>query len=448
MKVHRLILVDSQLIQFRVENHRSLRDPQVLSFVASAPGDPRLLRPTGFEEALVPVAAIYGANGSGKSNVLQALAFMAQAVVFSQRLWEPDGGVSRFPFALDSRRSSPSVYAVQMLIDGVRYEYGFAVNDSEVIEEWLSAWPSGRKQELFSRDGQEFDFGRHLPGENKAIESLTRPNSLFLSAAAQNNHEHLAPIFQWFSNRLFLESFSNSPPDVGWRRFEFGFSRSQISNWWSQFKGASNEAEHFERRDRVRALLSSADLGIEDFRVEEEEIPTPNSSEGRTRVRVRRRITFAHKSQEASSEAWFALDQESTGTQSIVRIIPDLVQVLEGGGLLVIDELNSLHPMLALAIVKLFQDPAKNVRGAQLLFNTHEATLLGTLVSDPPPLRRDQVWLTEKDQEGASHLYPLTDYRPRSVENLERGYFQGRYGAVPFVGALDWSVPSKRSAKG
>ena len=92
---------------------------------------------------------------------------------------------------------------------------------------------------------------------------------------------------------------------------------------------------------------------------------------------------------------------------------------------------------MALAIVQLFQDPVKNSRGAQLLFNTHESTLLGNLLSDPPPLRRDQVWLTEKDRDGATHLYPLTDFKPRPTENLQRGYLQGRYGAIPFIGSLD-----------
>jgi AAA15 family ATPase/GTPase len=124
----------------------------------------------------------------------------------------------------------------------------------------------------------------------------------------------------------------------------------------------------------------------------------------------------------------------------LVSILPHLVHILEEGGLLAIDELNSLHPTLALAIVQLFQDPAKNPRGAQLLFNTHESTLLGSMLTDPPPLRRDQVWLTEKDRDGATHLYPLTDLSPRPTENLQRGYLQGRYGAIPFIGALDWAT--------
>jgi AAA15 family ATPase/GTPase len=103
--------------------------------------------------------------------------------------------------------------------------------------------------------------------------------------------------------------------------------------------------------------------------------------------------------------------------------------------------------MLALAIVRLFQDPTKNPRGAQLLFNTHESTLLGNLLSDPPPLRRDQVWLTEKDRDGATHLYPLTDFKPRPTENLQRGYLQGRYGAIPFIDSLDLTSPLRSEGK-
>jgi hypothetical protein len=118
------------------------------------------------------------------------------------------------------------------------------------------------------------------------------------------------------------------------------------------------------------------------------------------------------------------------------RLGPPAIDTLRRGGLLLIDELEaSLHPLLGLQIVRLFNDPATNPRDAQVVFTTHDTNLLGTLLG-PPPLRRDQVWLTEKDDEGGTRLYPLTDYKPRKAENLESGYLQGRYGAIPFLGAL------------
>jgi hypothetical protein len=141
-----------------------------------------------------------------------------------------------------------------------------------------------------------------------------------------------------------------------------------------------------------------------------------------------------HRSEHA--DAWLPLEQESRGTLTLFRIGPVLVDVLRTGGVLVVDELEaSLHPLLALNIVRRFNDPVANPRNAQLLFTTHDTHLLGTVLGEPA-LRRDQIWLTEKDPDGATALYPLTDYKPRKSENLERGYLQGRYGAIPFLGHL------------
>lgn len=130
------------------------------------------------------------------------------------------------------------------------------------------------------------------------------------------------------------------------------------------------------------------------------------------------------------------LEEESKGTLTLFNLAPAVLSVLWTGGILVVDELEaSLHPLLGLHIVRQFNDPARNPRNAQLLFTTHDTNLLGTTLGEPA-LRRDQIWLTEKDKEGASRIYPLTDYKPRKEENLERGYLQGRYGAIPFLGEL------------
>jgi uncharacterized protein len=422
--------MEGQLLRFRVTNHRSLRDEQELSFVASASGkdDPRLLRPEGLDEAVLPVCAMYGANASGKSNVIHALGFMQHAVVSSQRLWEPTEGVPIDPFALSDEPFETCTFIVDIMLGGVRYEYGFAVDAETVREEWLYAWPTARKQEWFSREKQRFSFNRTLRGENKAIEALTRPNSLFLSAAAQNNHEQLTPVFEWFS--LYLRGSGNM-------RFR------RTAPWWKQFatEAAGEEAERL--RTQVRTLLRAADLGIVDFRVTEESAPSDDEEEDRPSNKMPRRqqLSFAHRAGERA--AWLDLEEESTGTQALVGLLPTLLPLLDRGGMIAIDELNSLHPMLAMALLQIFQDPARNPKGAQLLFNTHDSSLLGTLLADPAPLRRDQIWFTEKDKDGATHLYPLTDYTPRAAENLERGYLQGRYGAVPFLGSFDWNGSSK-----
>ena len=189
------------LIEFRVENHRSLRDEQVLTMEAGRVGDdddPRPRRVSGYAESLLPVAVLYGANASGKSNVLTALAFMRDAVILSHRSWTPDGGVPRDRFAWGPKRDEPSLFEVSFLLEGVRYQYGFVASDDRFLEEWLHAWPNGKKQVWFEREDDAFKFGEHLRGENKLIGGFTRDNALFLSAAAQLKHPQLTPIFSWF----------------------------------------------------------------------------------------------------------------------------------------------------------------------------------------------------------------------------------------------------------
>lgn len=176
----------------------------------------------------------------------------------------------------------------------------------------------------------------------------------------------------------------------------------------------------------LRDLLRAADVGIADFRVSN---PRGNKSGA-----DQRRIELRHDVGE--DDAWLPLEQESAGTRALFRLGPAVIRALASGTPLVVDELeSSLHPLIALEVVRLFNDPDANPHDAQLLFTTHDTNLLGTILG-AQPLRRDQIWLTEKDPKGGTNLYPLTDFKPRKLENLERGYLQGRYGAIPILGAL------------
>lgn len=417
------------LIQFRVENHRSLRDEQTLSLAAASiggPEDPRLIHSSAVSEALLPAIAIYGANASGKSNVLQALGFMRNAVVDSYRIWEPDSGVPNEPFALSQKRADPSLYEVEIVVDDVRYRYGFVVSASRVEEEWLYAWPSGHKQTWFEREGDNFEFGRNLRGDNEAIRALTRGNSLFLSVAAQNNHAALTPVFRWFRMLQVEPRYASV--------FGLGPSSSMLigelfTRQMSLF--AEDEDRSAREREAILELLQAADTGIVDMKVE---VAESGGSAVARHQRRRTRIQFRHKSGEPDYDgAWLPLEVESAGTVALIEVAPKLTRALREGGLVCIDEMeSSLHPMLALALLRLFQNPRHNVKGAQLLFTTHDTNLLGNALGETP-LRRDQIWFTEKDDTGATHLYPLTDFHPRKQENLERGYLQGRYGAIPHL---------------
>lgn len=419
------------LIEFRVENHRSLRDEQVLTMEAGRIGpsdDPRPRVVPGSPEPLLPVSVLYGANASGKSNVLAALSFMRNAVLESHRTWPPDEGIPLDPFAWGPKKSEPSLFEVAIVINSIRYEYGFLASEKEFLEEWFYAWPHGKKQIWYERDAGKFKFGENLRGENKLIEEITRPNALFLSAAVQLKHTQLQPVFTWFRTlrpiNLPVGRFSlfRGQSLHGFRVTEI-VDMIEASHQPNLFEGSKSLGR---LSDRFRAMLQNADIGIVDLRV----IKTDSSEEGFRHSRIR--IQLKHKS--SIEDAWLPLEEESKGTQMLFSMALPILEAIKDGTTLIVDELEgSLHPSVAQKIVHLFNDPSLNPHNAQLIFTTHDTNLLGTTVGEPA-LRRDQVWLTEKDPEGATRLYPLTDYKPRTAENLERGYLQGRYGAIPFLG--------------
>lgn len=422
------------LIQFRVQNHRSLKEEQTLSLVGHDHGGAHRIVTPALDEALLPAAAIYGANASGKTNVLLGLSFMKTAVLLSHRIWEPDSGVPQEGFALASAHAEPSLYEVQIVVDGVRYRYGFLISAERVLEEWLFAWPKGRKQTWFHREDEAYDFGRHLHGENEVIRGLTRANSLFLSAAAQNNHPMLMPVFGWFRSLRF--EFRRSPWSFGSYSYAAEdhpfFATRMFEQMFSRQTSLFPEDDPFQSdREAIVELLQAADTGIVDVRVER--------GEERARGARRARILFQHRADDSDS-AWLPLEVQSAGTITLLELAVRLIPALRTGSVLCVDEIEaSLHPMLAAALLRLFCDKSRNPNGAQLIFTTHDTNLLGTLAGDVQ-LGRDQVWFTEKDSSGASHLYPLTDFHPRKEENLERGYLQGRYGAVPFLGEFSFDA--------
>lgn len=417
------------LLRFRIANFRSLRDEQELSWVASSLADPPegLVHVADLGLDLLRVAAIYGANAAGKSNVLAALRFVSMAVQDSHRRWGPGGPIPREPFLLDSEgRTAPSRFETDFLLDAVRYRYGFEIDSERVLGEWLYAYPNRRQQLWFHRHdetAEPFEFGKSFRGNNRSIAALTRRNSLFLSVAAENNHAALSPIYAWFADRLRFSGSEN-------RDARLAFTLEQIKI----------------RKRAVLDLLRLADLGIDDLDLER---PTLDSDVRealqsyapdavyRMDVTPDRfsdlSLMLTHRSASGPAGISLPLEKESRGTRAWLSLAGPVLHVLETGAVLCVDELDaSLHPRLAHEIVRIFQDPRRNPKNAQLLLNTHDTSLLGNLLGGPG-LRRDQVWFVEKDDAGATHLYPLTDFKPRRDENLERGYLQGRYGAAPFV---------------
>jgi predicted ATPase len=428
------------LINFRTQNFRSIRDLIELSLIVpawtNASQDVMVPLPRQTNTRIGTVAGVFGANASGKSNVLEGIRAMQEAVINSHQRWDPEGGAPHEPFLLDNRhRGEPTMFEVDLLLDNQRYQYGFCLDKNGISSEWLYSYPENRRRVLYERNRDEepvFRFGKSLTGPTAVLSELTRPNSLFLSVAAANNHRQLSRIYQWFS-----QSLSVVDPD------EATVRRQQT------IEALGNE----NLAPRIRDLLRLADLGIVDAQVTQkavneqvaswvkafiEQMPgLPQGQIGnieRAMQQMQRSVELYHEAEKGTQGLPIPFDLESRGTRNWFDLASTLLYVLQAGAVLLIDELDaSLHPYLSAEVIHMFHDPDVNRKGAQLIFTSHDPTLLGNLIDERPPLRRDEVWITEKDRTGATHLYALTDFKPRKSENLERGYLQGRYGGVPFV---------------
>ena len=413
------------LVEFRVENFRSLRDEQVLSLVASKDKtlhDTHTLA-TGLKAAphLLRSAVVYGANASGKSNLIKALQFMRGVVLESVRL-QPGQTFDRLqPFKLDTvSASQPTEFEVTFLLDGVRYQYGFAMTPQRIVSEHLLVYKAFKPQRWFERwfdadSGKDvYAFGPGLKGAKHLWEGATRPNALFLSMAVQLNSGALRPVFDWFANHLVIFN-----------------EQSQLSPQFS-----IQMLRQADGRRQICEFLTAADISIADIEVVTRKVPgqtihidpVAGMTEIRTEEVEEHQLRFSHVT--AKGRAVFDVMDESNGTRNLLCLAGPVLDILQKGQTLVIDELDtSLHTLLVRELVRLFHQPEVNVGGAQLIFTTHDTALLDAFGL----FRRDQVWFVEKDTDQASMLVALAEFSPRKNEALERGYLQGRYGGVPFL---------------
>ncbi len=406
------------LIEFSVANFRSINERQTLSMVADSAGELRAtnVMPSSAPSTpeLVRSAVIYGANAAGKSNVLAAFEFVDDFILNSARESQAGDPIRVMPFRFGESGEKPSEFEILFVQGGVRYQYGFHVTNEEVIAEWLVAYPGGRPQRWLDRRRDLYTFGAHLKGSKNSWKTATRPNALFLSTATQLNSEQLAPLFEWFGSRCTTISSELALHDRQSAEF---CAKSDID------------------RERVASFLRVSDLGIQDVQVRHEGLSFDATELGqfgkglRSLLEPRLITRFAHRTP-SGNQVLLELDDESRGTRKLFAITSRWLQALDHGHVIIADELDtSLHPFVTRHIVQMFHDPKINTKGAQLVFTTHDTSIL-----DPTLFRRDQIWFVEKDQQQQSRLYPLTDFSPRKGENFEKGYLQGRYGAVPFLG--------------
>ena len=397
------------LLRFRAANVRSLRDEQELSFTVPAgqdTGTARTLKLGGGKTVDVyPLLGIFGANASGKSNVLTALSQMRDAVLNSYAEWTSYTGLPRHEFALDEKSADDtSFFEVDFVLnDGVRWTYGYELASTRVQAEWLHAYPRGRRQVWLDRDASrdvEFDFPGDRIQDRGRLARTTRPNALFLSQAATDNHPQLTPLYRWFDRNLWLITPEHE------RREREAYTVSRLQDRLS--------------RHRIEELLRVADLGISGAKVEQRSRQDPPS------------VRLVHGAADGL-ETLLDWDQESFGTRSWFALLGPLLLALDEGAVLLVDELDSsLHPRFAAEVVRLFHDPLSNTRGAQLVFTSHDPSLLST-PSGGRLLDPGQVWLTEKDKLGGTELYPLTAAEPGEEEDLTASYLAGAFGAVPHV---------------
>ena len=413
------------LIAFSVENFRSIRDLQTLSLA-----EPRtdrhlewsnLIDPEG--RRLLKSVAIFGPNASGKSNIITAMIWLRQFVLNSSKEGQAKEPIDAQPFRLSTaKEKAPCHLEIEFFWNEFEYKYGFEITAKRVESEWLfRKSPAAKPAKLFTREGQTFDISTDFFKEGKGLEERTRENALFLSVCAQFAGPESEKILEWMARFRPVSGLSEQS--------FFAFTATRMG-----------DPIH---RAGLLKFAQDADFNICDLRSEIEEIteaklPPDMPSEIRQQIikqkAFRADIKTTHEKLDAEGKVVERVEfdlakDESQGTQKFIALSGPITHTLEEGSILVVDELEArLHPKLTQAIVDLFHSPV-NDKNAQLIFAAHDVTLL-----DPARFRRDQIWFTEKNKQGATDLYSLAEFDPQDVRadtKFSRQYLLGLFGAIP-----------------
>ncbi len=434
------------IVSFSLERFRSFRESATLSLVANSSDkafysslhDPLFVSKPDLK--LLPAAIIYGANAAGKSNVLLALDYLQSAVMFSHAQWEPGKGTN-LP-QQGPHQEGPTRLEIEFIKNGTRYRYGFETDGKFFNDEWLYSSQTTRDRTLFRRttvrkqDSFEttVKFGDSLSGGERYLNTIkprVRENSLFLSAASQENQKECLKASEYITSDIFVSPLQGAfEPVQATRTSEMAYENASF-------------------KKVLVNILRIADPAIVDVQIVE-----ASSSERITELSkalpegLRQLVDHGFKYdvrfvlQDGDDKVILPFNAESRGVRKIYSLAGNMLTALKYGDAFVIDELeSSMHPHMARLVVELFQDREQNENGAQLIVVTHDTNLL-----DQASVRRDQVWFVEKDQAG-SHLYSLLDFSPRKDEDLERGYLRGRYGAIPALRQIELEEsPDDRTA--
>lgn len=410
------------LIDFTVENYKSIKDSMTFTMEATAIKDHSKNIFEDGKKNLLKSAVIYGPNASGKSNLLNAMNFMRDFITYSATEYKQNDTIDVEPFELNSHtENQPSLFEITFVSNKIRYRYGFRLDNNIVHDEWLFQ-TKVRETKLFIRTKQEFDLSTSF-SEGRLIvkEDKTRENALFLSVVAQFN----------------------------------GNISNEISNWFNQFNITSNvnnnKFEHYTlnmlkeqtHKSKILKLLLSVDMGIKDVEmqttdVEYEKVPFVIQKMIKDDKAEKSKITQSEiitkhmqydEQNEYIGDIEFKLKNESTGTKKFLLLAGPIVETLDNGEILVIDELdNSFHTQMTEFIIELFNSKETNPKKAQLIFATHDTNLLTHKL-----FRRDQIWFVEKNIYGESEIFSLIDFGARKDTSLEKNYLEGKFGGVPHI---------------
>jgi uncharacterized protein len=426
------------LVQFSVRNYKVFKEKAVLNLFASnydkdTLADDNLIKDDTYNLKILKSAVVYGANASGKSKLIGALHFMRSFVIKSSKDSQRGDLIDVEPFKLQvESEEDSSEFEVVFIFQKEMFRYGFEVKSDRVYAEWLYHKPKTKEVELFYREKQVFTIHNRnfSTGQTVVNGGLVRDNALLLSVAAQFNDKTAGKVLDWFSNLGIISGLQ----EEGYQGFTM--SRTQSPAFKAQILG----------------LLKVADLGIEDIALEPLDLSKlPEDMPVKMKRMIEKKmkdddtnfisdVLTTHRKYDAQKKyvgnIQFSLEEgESSGTKKFFALTGPVLDALENGYILVIDELDSkLHPNLVSKIITLFNSKTLNPHNAQLIFNTHNTNLLNAGL-----FRRDQVWFTEKDKYGAATLFSLSDIKSpvRKNDKFEENYIRGKYGAVPYLTDVD-----------
>lgn len=426
------------LIEFRFKNYRSFRDEAVLSMEATGLGNfKNCLIQYNSKTNVLPSVAIFGKNGGGKSNVIRAFWLAVQFVRHAQRTQYAAAPVPVRPFRLnDYSQQEPTEFEFIYTFKGVKYWYSFSATTEKIYREFLYHAPKGQKALVFLREGQSFSFSKEK-GKRKLIAETVAQNQLYFSIASSMNDEDCIKAMQWFRDRIY---FSRDYSDIPKQLLDYSDDQNMLKAISDYAKAADFGIEdmHFEIHSRQinplqlpENLPDGAKAALAQF-LQNLSQPTDNSDATFAMSEVK--AVSMHQGQDKNGETKLyplELGSESDGTLRLMSIAPAIENVLNKGGLLLIDEIEKgLHPLLVDYIIAKFQSKKTNPLGAQVIFTTHDTELLNMEL-----LRKDQLYFADKSEEGGySELYSISEFGTKTAENIRKGYMIGKYGAIP---ALD-----------